>query len=242
MDSNALFVSYYLPKSALTTIEACRAIMKNAVSFSQFVFDKTEVKFRYPGEPQFDMKDGVFTRHVYVYCEDNLREVEQQTLNAEAKSLGMSIVVRGLAYAVRRSEREKPLAFVCHDSRDKGDFARPIAKQLQIWQCPVWFDEFSLNIGDSLRENVERGIKESQKCILVLSPHFLANSGWTKTEFNAIFTKGIFEKNDVLLPVWCGVSHEQVYNYSPTLADRKAANWESGCEEVCRQLLRAIRR
>lgn len=143
-------------------------------------------------------------------------------------------------YAFPPSPPEKPLAFICHDSRDKESVARPLATELSDIMCPVWFDEFSLKVGDSLRQSVERGIKECRKCILILSPNFLANNGWTKKEFNAIFTKEIFEQKNVILPVWYHVSAKDVYQYSPNLADRFAVNWSLGVKEVVKRLYEAV--
>jgi hypothetical protein len=37
----------------------------------------------------------------------------------------------------------------------------------------VWYDEFSLKVGDSLRESIEKGIKECKKCILILTQNYL---------------------------------------------------------------------
>jgi len=107
--------------------------------------------------------------------------------------------------------------------------------------CPVWYDEFSLKVGDRLRESIEKGLKECKKCVLVLSPQFFGNTGWTRVEFNSIFTRELIEKEDFLLPVWFGVTKEQVYEYSPSLADRVAADWSLGEEEVVRRLYRGIR-
>jgi len=107
-------------------------------------------------------------------------------------------------------------------------------------RCPVWYDEYSLKVGASLRASIEKGLKESKKCVLVLSPNFLSNSGWTKTEFDSVFTRQILEGSDVVLPVWCGVTKRQIYEYSPSLPDRVAVQWEEGIEEVLRKLHRAI--
>ena len=108
-------------------------------------------------------------------------------------------------------------------------------------RCPVWYDEFSLKIGDNLRESIEKGLKECKKCILVLSPNFLSNKGWAKTEFDSIFTRQILEKQKLLLPIWYKVSEHDVYSYSPSLSNVKGTDWESHDEEeVCRQLYSAI--
>lgn len=107
-------------------------------------------------------------------------------------------------------------------------------------RCPVWYDEFSLKVGTSLRASIEKGLKECKKCVLVLSPNFLSNTGWTKTEFDSVFTRQILEGSDVVLPVWCGVTRVQKYEYSPSLLDRVAVPWDAGIEEVVRRLYRAI--
>ena len=106
--------------------------------------------------------------------------------------------------------------------------------------CPVWYDEFSLKVGDSLRESIEKGIKECHKCVLVLSPNFLSNTGWTKVEFNSIFTRQIMEDTNLVLPIWNGVSAKDVYEYSPSLADKVGIQWSLGKEEVARQIYRVL--
>jgi hypothetical protein len=106
--------------------------------------------------------------------------------------------------------------------------------------CPIWFDQYSLKVGDSLRESIENGLRECQKCILILTPNFLNNNGWTKREYDSIFTRELVEKEKVILPVWCDITVEDIYKYSPILADRVGAQWSNGVEEVARKLLIAI--
>ena len=59
-------------------------------------------------------------------------------------------------------------------------------------------------------------------------------------ELNAVFTRELVESCDVLLPIWHGVTREQVYEYSPLLADRFAVQWSLGVDEVVRRLHRSI--
>jgi hypothetical protein len=133
-----------------------------------------------------------------------------------------------------------PLAFISHDSRDKEEIASKIALGLQKRMCFVWYDEYSLKVGDSLRESIEKGLKECKKCVLVLSPNFLSNTGWTKVEFNSIFTREILETKNLVLPVWCGISKEELYEYCPTLLDRVGLHWEKGEDQVINKLHQAI--
>lgn len=92
---------------------------------------------------------------------------------------GLKLLFWSTLHAQKRSAREKPLAFVSHDLRDK-DVAGSIAIGLSKLMCPVWYDEFSLKVGDRLRENIEKGLKECKKCIIVMSSNFCSNTGWTK--------------------------------------------------------------
>jgi len=98
---------------------------------------------------------------------------------------------------------------------------------LEERNCPVWYAEFSLRVGDSLRESIERGLKETRKCILILTPNFLRNEGWGKREFNSVFTRELLEKKNVILPVWHEVTEQEVYDYSPSLADKYALKWSA---------------
>jgi TIR domain len=93
-----------------------------------------------------------------------------------------------------------------------------------------------LQVGDSLRENVERGLKECGKCVVVLSPQYFSNDGWTKTEFNSIFTRELIETKRIILPVWYQVTKREVYEYSPSLVDRFAAVWQGDADVVARSL------
>ena len=93
-------------------------------------------------------------------------------------------MVLWLKWVIRkRSASEKPLAFISHDSRDKDGLLRQLAHEMVRLLCPVWYDEYSLKVGDSrLRANIEKGLKEARKCIIILSPNFLSNEGWSKAD------------------------------------------------------------
>ena len=125
------------------------------------------------------------------------------------------MIAKDQEYARKRSAEEKPLAFVCHDTRDKDSLVRDPVHELTKLFCPVWYDEYSLTVGDSLRNSIEMGLKRAGKCVLVLSPSFLSNDGWSKVEFDSIFTRELVEQKNVILPVWHGVGEKEVYEYSP---------------------------
>jgi hypothetical protein len=68
----------------------------------------------------------------------------------------------------------------------------------------------------------------------------LTNAGWTKREFDSIFTREILQEKKLVLPVWYDVTKQEVYEYSPSLLNVKGVDWSLGEDEVCRQLFISI--
>ncbi len=201
-----------------------------------------EISARFWGSPDSESrKDLQASRRLFIYSESDLTDDDIIKLKAIGRELGHVVQFRSGKYVAGRTQFEVPLAFISHDSRDTDAVARKIAINLERMLCPVWYDEFSLKVGDRLRESIEKGLKECHKCILILSPNFLSNNGWTKKEFDSIFTREILEERNLILPVWHQVTKDLVYDYSPSLLNVKGLDWNKlGEEEVCRRLHRAI--
>lgn len=214
------------------------------LSISNIPDNNFEFFAKFLGEEEWlSSKDIPNTRRLFIYSESNLTNEEIKNLKIKAKEIGLDAIFRADSYKIERSRMEKPYAFISHDSKDKELIARKVAVDLQTKLCPVWYDEFSLNVGDNLRTSIERGLKECKKCILVLSPSFLSNTGWTKTEFDSIFSRQLIMEQNLLLPIWYNVSKKEVYEYSPSLALVVGLDWNKlGEEEVCRQLYNAVMR
>ncbi len=184
----------------------------------------------------------MFTNRIFLYLDCDLSQNDRAEITKLGKDCGFYVVVRDREYAVKKSALEKPLAFISHDSRDKDDLVRELAQELSRLMCPVWYDEYSLRVGASLRESIEKGLKETKNCIVVLSPNFLSNVGWGKAEFDSVFTREMLEKQIVMLPVWHKVSVDQVYEYSPRLADKVGLNSNIGVKELARKLANEIKK
>lgn len=67
-------------------------------------------------------------------------------------------------------------AFISHASEDKG-IVRPIAENLRSKGFRVWFDEFELKIGDSLRKSIDQGLINSRYGVVILSKSFFEKNG-----------------------------------------------------------------
>lgn len=112
-------------------------------------------------------------------------------------------------------------AFISHASEDKAALVRPLAVALARMDFRIWYDEFELRVGDSLRQSVDRGLINSRYGIVVLSPAFFAKN-WPQYELNGL-TACELEGHKVILPVWHNVTKQDVLRFSPPLADKVAA-------------------
>jgi hypothetical protein len=238
-DANVIYVSYYVPSTS-NLFRVCTWLIDN-LAVTLAIKDGVEIQSSFEFEVRKVVSSELnFSGRVFIYSEANLTNKELTKLIEYCKQKGYSLIFRSSTFADQRAAVEKPLAFISHDSRDKDEIARPLATKLISLRCPVWYDEFSLKAGDSLRENIEKGIKDCKKCVLVISPHFLSNKGWTKVEFDSIFTRQIIERQNIVIPVWHNVKPQEVYEYSPSLADKKAIIWSPDLDAVSRELYRAI--
>ena len=154
---------------------------------------------------------------------------------------------RALAVDVQNSLRQEPTprqeqkwdAFICHASEDKNEFGRPLAEGLRREGLKVWYDEFTLKVGDSLRREIDRGLRNSRYGVVVLSPAFFARD-WPQWELDGLVAKEMDGKK-VILPVWHNVTRADVRRYSPPLSDKIAANSSEGISAVVARLLDAIK-
>ena len=72
--------------------------------------------------------------------------------------------------------------FISHASEDKDSLVRPLAILLERLSVKVWYDEFSLKLGDDLSLSIDRGLQASRYGLLILSKSFLAKN-WTDYEY-----------------------------------------------------------
>jgi len=156
-------------------------------------------------------------------------------------SKGIELTIMDQNYVDAHERKLRPYAFICHAFVDKEAIARPLAERLRTEVGTIWYDEYSLQVGDSLRESIESGLKRSDRCVIILSKAFLKNEGWAKREFDSIYTREIVEKRKVILPVWVDVSRDNLYQYSPILADRVGVLWAEGIDNVVAKLVRSLR-
>ena len=130
--------------------------------------------------------------------------------------------------------------FISHASEDKDEVARPLAEALRNNGLSVWYDEFELRIGDSLRRKIDKGIANSNFGVIVISRDFISK-GWTNYELDGLITRAV-NGEQTMLPVWHNVTKREVINYSPSLADKLArSTTDFTVEEIADEIADLIR-
>lgn len=77
--------------------------------------------------------------------------------------------------------------FVSYNHGDAA-YARDLARALQITGASVWFDEWSIKLGDSIPVSIEAGLQNFDTWVLVWSQH-AAKSGWVRSEMDAVLAR-----------------------------------------------------
>jgi hypothetical protein len=130
--------------------------------------------------------------------------------------------------------------FICHASEDKDDFVRPLAERLRENRIEVWYDEFSLKVGDSIRRAIDIGLAKSRYGIVVLSKSFI-NKEWPQWELDGLVQRQNTAKANIILPIWYGITKKEVIAFSASLADKKAVIASKDLNYVVLEILKVVK-
>ena len=161
-----------------------------------------------------------------------IRQAQPKTTDDAPSQLA---ILQQLSGKTKQNIHDEWDVFISHASEDNDAIARPLAEALRAKGLRVWYDEFSLTVGDSLRKSIDHGLGRSRFGVVILSKHFFEKH-WPEQELNGLATREVGGKK-VILPVWHGVGFDEVRQFSPTLADRLAVSTELGLQHVVEKLL-----
>lgn len=124
--------------------------------------------------------------------------------------------------------------FLCHAGED-WLFTRSLAQALGKASIPVWCDRWSMRVGDSIPERVDRAIGHCKFMAVILSKSSVEKR-WCHREVNAALSRRLDDETMTILPVLlddCQIP--------PALADTNYADFRESFQDGFRDLLRAIR-
>ena len=129
--------------------------------------------------------------------------------------------------------------FISHASEDKENFVRGLVEQLQGKNMKVWYDEFTLKVGDSLKQSIEGGLIDSRYGIVVLSRNFFEKE-WPKMELNTLVQLASMGESRIL-PIWYNITKDEISKFSPMLLDVVALDtFSRTTEEIVDELFEFI--
>ncbi|NIJ50747.1 toll/interleukin-1 receptor domain-containing protein [Rhizomicrobium electricum] len=103
----------------------------------------------------------------------------------------------------KRMESDSPVVYLAHASEDKPA-ARPIAEHLVANGIEVWFDEWEIGAGDSLRRRMDEGLGACTHFVVLLTEKSLKRP-WVNEEIDAGFVQKV-EGRCKFIPLRMGLS------------------------------------
>ncbi len=150
-----------------------------------------------------------------------MQDMYEQKVEALTKSLNEALAAnQSSTNLYNQTDEAEYDVFISHASEDKTPFVEDLVKALQDRKVKVWYDSLNIAWGDSLRSQIDNGLKRSTFGIVVLSENYI-KKGWTQYELEGLFNIEM-TKGKTILPIWHNITKQQVMDFSATLAGRKA--------------------
>lgn len=127
-------------------------------------------------------------------------------------------LLRAAEYSPAPSVADTYQLFVSYAHEDREPFVVALVHKLRWLSLRVWFADTELQVGDSIRRGIDRGLSKSSFGVVILSPAYLKKQ-WTQYELDGLVARETVECK-VILPIWHGVRREDVLVASPSLAQR----------------------
>ena len=150
-----------------------------------------------------------------------MQDMYEQKVEALTKSLNEALAAnQSSTNLYNQTDETEYDVFISHASEDKTPFVEDLVKALREREVKVWYDSLNIAWGDSLRSQIDNGLKRSTFGIVVLSENYI-KKGWTQYELEGLFNIEM-TKGKTILPIWHNITKQQVMDFSATLAGRKA--------------------
>ena len=111
------------------------------------------------------------------------------------------------------------MVFLSHCKTTKTSLVMPFAQALESIHMPYWFDRKDIVCGGPIYTDIKTGIQQSIYCMAFIDATYLERD-WTKRELTLFRHKELTDNRSVILPIYCGISKEDVYHYFPWLEGR----------------------
>lgn len=125
--------------------------------------------------------------------------------------------------------------FLSHSTRDKDAVLR-LADELRQRNISVWLDEWEIEVGESIPEKIQNGLKDARYVGVWLTEHSV-KSGWVAKEWHAKIYQEISSKKIIVLPMLADDCEIPVF-----LGDKKYADFRVSFRDGVKSLMRTLSR
>lgn len=129
-------------------------------------------------------------------------------------------LLRSHEHGVERAGSVEHDIFLSYVHEDDDGLIGQLVHKLRWLNLAVWYDDTDLRLGDGVRKSIDNGVRKATFGVLVITPNYLTRQ-WSQYELDGLVAREIGEGR-IILPVWHGVSRDDVLVCSPALADRVA--------------------
>ncbi len=153
-------------------------------------------------------------KNVFTAYERQINELTKQIVMQENIATEENIIFES------NSEEEYDV-FVSHATEDKESFSDEFVRILhEEYNLKVWYDAVSIKWGDSIRTEIDKGLKKSKFGVVILSRSYISKY-WTNYELEGLFQREC-NGGKLILPIWHNITKQEVQNFSPSLAGKMA--------------------
>ncbi len=128
---------------------------------------------------------------------------------------------------------KKPRVFISHNKADKS-VAAEIALFLAAENIGVWFDEWQISAGDSIVEEINKGLKSCSHFIILWSKNS-SKSRWVRRELYSVIAQAIEKSRLRVIPICVDETR-----LPKLLSDIRYIKYEGGTENDRRSIVLTI--
>ena len=213
--------------------EASNKASQESADYAKKIADKRARRNRAYQKLQKEQKKEQRTQQKVL---KNMQQTYEKRI-AEIESQALPTAISSINDETGEQVIEEYDAFISHAWEDKEAFVDELVDEMRKAGISVWYDTTKISWGDSMRQRIDDGLRKSNFGVVVLSPNYIAEGKyWTKAELNGLFQLESIN-GKTLLPIWYNLNKQDVINFSPIIADKKAMTTASmTAQEIAAEL------
>lgn len=132
-----------------------------------------------------------------------------------------------------------PDVMISYAHADSKNIAEELYQELTAYGLEVWYDDVELDLGDDIRESIDKALSESDHAVLIISPSYF--EGMSQFELGGVVQMHNNSEDNVLIPVLHKMSFKELRDESPTLAGTIGIQiTEDNVDEVTSEIFSSI--